>query len=149
TDTDRDGRMDKSVVFLDKIIMPRAISLVHGGALIGAPPMLWFCRDTDGDGKADEKIEVATDYGVQTDPKRPELANPERAPNSLLWAFDNWIYSTAYTAKFRMRDGKWERGTTTFRGQWGLSQDDWGHLFYNNNSDQLRGDVVSSHYLGR
>ena len=37
TDTDRDGRMDKSEVFLDGIIMPRAISLVHGGALIGAP----------------------------------------------------------------------------------------------------------------
>ncbi len=149
TDTDGDGRMDKSNVFLDRLIMPRALALAHGGVLVGAPPKLWFCRDTDGDGKCDEKTEVAGDYGVQVDPKRPELANPERAPNSLLWAFDNWIYSGAYTAKFRFRNGQWERGTTTFRGQWGVSQDDYGRLFHNSNSDQLRGDIAPSHYLGR
>lgn len=149
TDTDGDGRMDKSDVFLDGLIMPRAIALAHGGVLIGAPPKLWFCRDTDGDGKCDEKIEVANDYGVQVDPARPELANPERAPNALLWALDNWIYSGAYTAKFRRVDGKWERGVTTFRGQWGLSQDDFGHLFHNSNSDQLRGDIIPSSYLAR
>jgi hypothetical protein len=92
---------------------------------------------------------VASDYGVQVDPKRPELANPERAPNSLLWALDNWIYSGAYSARFRMRGGQWERATTTFRGQWGLSQDDWGHLFHNSNSDQLRVDIAPAQYLGR
>ncbi len=149
TDTDGDGRMDKSEVFLDGLVMPRAITLARGGALIGAPPVLWFCRDTDGDGRADEKIEIATDYGVQVDPARPALANPERAPNSLLWALDGWIYSGAYTAKFRWRDGAWERGVTSFRGQWGLSQDDWGHLFHNSNSDHLRADIVPAHYLGR
>jgi glucose/arabinose dehydrogenase len=53
TDTNGDGVMDKSEVFLDGLVMPRAITLVRGGALIGAPPYLWFCRDTDGDGKAD------------------------------------------------------------------------------------------------
>src|SRR5437867_4489924 len=33
-DTDGDGRMDKSTVFLDKLVMPRAIAIVKGGALI-------------------------------------------------------------------------------------------------------------------
>ncbi|MEI6712315.1 MAG: c-type cytochrome [Verrucomicrobiota bacterium] len=149
SDTDGDGRMDKREVFLDKIVLPRAIALAHGGVLVGTPPQLLFCRDTDGDGKADEQIEIANDYGVKVDPARPQLANPERAPNSLLWALDNWIYSGAYTAKFQYRNGKWIRETTTFRGQWGLSQDDWGHLFYNSNSDQLRADLFPSHYLGR
>lgn len=149
SDKNGDGQMETSEVFLDGLIMPRAITLAYGGVLIGAPPMLWFCRDNDHDGKADEKIAVASDYGVQVDPNRPEVANPERAPNSLLWALDNWIYSGAYTARFRMREGRWERDTTTFRGQWGLSQDDWGHLFYNSNSDQLRADVVPARYLGR
>ncbi|MEW6306955.1 MAG: c-type cytochrome, partial [Verrucomicrobiota bacterium] len=148
-DKDGDGYFEKGTVFLDRIIMPRAICLVREGVLIGAPPKLWFCRDTNGDLKCDERVEVATDYGIQVDPKRPELANPERAPNAPLYALDNWIYSTAYTGKFRFRNGQWERGATTFRGQWGLSQDDFGRLFYNSNSDQLRADVTPSHYLGR
>src|SRR5947207_871353 len=50
-DTDNNGRMDKRTVFLDNLVMPRAIALAQGGALIAEPPHLWFCRDTDGDGK--------------------------------------------------------------------------------------------------
>ena len=148
-DTDGDGRMDKRTVFLDNIILPRALVLHRDGALIGAPPHLWFCRDTNGDGKADEKIEVATDFGVRVDPARPQLANPERAPNALLWGHDGWLYVGAYTARFKFDDGKWVRGTSNFRGQWGLAQDDFGRLYSNNNSDLLRVDVVNSGYLLR
>ena len=150
TDRDGDGRYDEAKVFADGLILPRAIALVGDGALIGAPPELAFWRDTDGDGQADKKIVIATDYGVKVDPKRPFLANPERAPNSLLWAHDNWIYSAAYTKKFRLTPGgDWETGTTIFRGQWGLSQDNFGHLFHDSNSDQLRVDVIFSDYLQR
>ena len=149
TDRDGDGRFDESKVFLDNLVLPRAIALVGDGVLVGAPPELAFWRDTDGDGKADKKILLATDYGVKVDQKRPFLANPERAPNSLLWAHDNWIYSTAYTKKFRYAKGEWETGTTIFRGQWGLSQDDFGHLFHDSNSDPLRVDVIFSDYLQR
>src|SRR3954464_8447870 len=48
-DTDGDGRADKSTVFLDNLVLPRAIAAVRGGALVGAPPKLFFFRDTDGD----------------------------------------------------------------------------------------------------
>lgn len=148
-DTDGDGRMDRRTVFKDHLIMPRALMLVGNGALIGAPPKLWHCRDTNGDGQADATTEVASDYGVQVDPKRPEIANPENAPNSLLWAVDNWIYSAQYSKRFRFDDGEWITDSTAVRGQWGLSQDDDGHLFYNSNSDQLRADVLPSRYLWR
>jgi len=149
SDTDGDGRMDKRTVFLDNIILPRALVLHRDGVLVGAPPHLWFCRDTDGDGKADEKTEVATDFGVRVDPARPQLANPERAPNALLWGHDGWLYAGAYTARFKFTDGKWVRENSTFRGQWGLAQDDYGRLYSNNNSDLLRVDVVNSSYLLR
>src|SRR4051812_29334119 len=76
-DRDGDGRYDSATVFVDHLVLPRAILLVGDGALIGAPPELAFWRDTDGDGKADTKVLVASDYGVRVDPKRPELANPE------------------------------------------------------------------------
>ncbi|MGH9162223.1 MAG: DUF7133 domain-containing protein, partial [Vicinamibacteraceae bacterium] len=149
SDRDGDGRYDDSSVFLDKLVLPRAILLVGDGALVGAPPELVFWRDTNGDGKADHKVVVATDYGVRVDPARPYLANPENAPNSLFWAYDNWIYSAHYTKKFRYAHGEWETGTTEFRGQWGLSQDDVGRLYHNGNSNQLRVDVIFADYLTR
>ena len=148
-DTNGDGRMDKSTVFVDGLVMPRALLLVGDGALVGAPPKLWYCRDTDGDGKADEKTEIAGDFGWVNNPLRPELGNPEQAANSLLWAFDNWIYAAHYTRKFRFEGGKFSTGFTTFRGQWGLTQDNDGHLYYNSNQDPLRVDILPSSYTGR
>ncbi|MBI3853710.1 MAG: HEAT repeat domain-containing protein [Verrucomicrobia bacterium] len=140
-DVDGDGRMDKSTVFLDGLVMPRAIGLVRDGVLVAEPPKLWFCRDTNGDGKCDEKIEVAGDYGNRT--------SPEHTANGLLGALDNWIYSANYTTRFRNVDGEWKRSPTVFRGQWGLSQDDFGRLFFNSNEDQLRCNLVPSAYLVR
>lgn len=40
-DTDGDRVMDKRTVF---------VLLVGDGALVGAPPNLWYCRDTKGTG---------------------------------------------------------------------------------------------------
>lgn len=148
-DRDGDGRYETSTVFLDGLVMPRALLRVADGLLVGAPPELAFHRDTDGDGKADSKQVVAMDYGVKVDPARPHLANPERAPNSLLLGFDNWIYSAAYTRRFRYRKGEWEVGATSFRGQWGLTQDAWGRLYYGSNSDHIRVDVIDARYLAR
>ncbi|MES1194996.1 MAG: dehydrogenase, partial [Opitutus sp.] len=106
------------------------------------PPKLWFCRDTNGDGVADEKTEIAADYGG--------INNPEHTANGLMWAMDNWIYSANHTVRFRYEGaGKFARDTTVTRGQWGITQDDTGRLYYNSNSDPLRLDAVPSHYLAR
>jgi glucose/arabinose dehydrogenase len=147
TDTDGDGRFDQSKVFLDQLIMPRTVLPIGDGALVGAPPMLWYCPDKNGDGKADEKIVVAQDAGAQTIPGRPELANPEHGANSPLWGLDNWIYFAEYAARFRWRGaGAFERSISSMRGQYGLSQDDFGRLYYNFNSGHLQGDMWPSHY---
>src|SRR5262245_31403989 len=142
TDTDQDGRYDKRVVFADKLIMPRAIALVGDGLLVGEPPHLWFLRDTDGDGVADQKTEVADDYG--------NITNPEHNANGLMWAMDNWIYSANATVRFRwLGDGRFAREATVTRGQWGITQDDAGRIFYNSNSDPLRYDAMPTWYLKR
>jgi len=142
TDTDGDGRMDKRTVFLDKLVMPRALALVGDGLLVAEPPHLWFARDTNGDGVADEKTEVAADYGA--------TVNPEHTSNGLMWALDNWIYSANHTVRFRYAGGgKFTREGTVTRGQWGISQDDTGRIYYNSNSDPLRVDVIPSAYLKR
>jgi len=54
TDTDGDGRYDKRAVFVEKLSLPRAISLVGDGLLVGEPLKLWFYRDKDGDGLAED-----------------------------------------------------------------------------------------------
>lgn len=140
-DTDGDGRMDKSTVFQEGLILPRAMTLFRDGLLVAEPPKLWFFRDQNGDLKADEKVELFSDYGGRE--------NPEHTANSLTWAMDNWIYSANHTTRYRNVSGQWEREPTVFRGQWGLTQDDSGRLFFNSNSDQLRVDLVPSHYLAR
>lgn len=140
-DTNRDGVMDQQTVFADNLVMPRALALVRDGLLVAEPPHLWFFRDTNGDGKADTRDEVASDYG---DPR-----NPEHTANGLLYALDNWIYSANHTNRFRYANGKWERDSTILRGQWGISQDDFGRLFYDDNSDHLRVDLIPSRYFSR
>ena len=147
TDSDGDGRMDTRTVFLDGLVLPRSLAFVRDGVLVAEPPKLWFCRDTNGDGKCDEKTEVAGDYGATADPKLGLKANPEHASNGLLRALDNWIYSANHSVRYRSRAGGWERDPTPGRGQWGITQDDFGRLFFNSNEDQLRGDLVPSHYL--
>ena len=141
-DTDGDGRLDKRTVFAAGLVMPRAMSLVGDGLLVAEPPRLWFMRDTDGDGVADQKTEIAADYGNTT--------NPEHNANGLAWMLDNWIYSANHTSRFRYEGaGKFSREPTITRGQWGISQDDTGRLYYNSNSDPLRFDAVPSAYLRR
>jgi len=151
TDTDGDGRMDRRTVFLDGLVMPRAVMLLADGALVAEPPKVWFARDTNGDGKADEKVLVLTDYATQNDPALGPKSNPEHASNNLMWALDNWVYSANHTKRYRWKGSptNWLSGDTIFRGQWGLSQDDVGRLYHNSNSDPLRADLVPSAYLAR
>jgi mono/diheme cytochrome c family protein/glucose/arabinose dehydrogenase len=140
-DTDGDGRMDKRIEFAGGLVLPRAISLVADGVLVAEPPHLWFMRDTDGDGKADDRQQVASDYG--------NPSNPEHSANGLLWAMDNWIYSANHTTRFRYSNSQWQREPTSFRGQWGITQDDFGQLYFNNNSVALFTDVLPAEYLLR
>lgn len=149
TDVDGDGRMDQRTVFLEDLVMPRSVMLFRDGALVAEPPHVWFARDTNGDGQADEKEIVIRNYATQNDPTLGPRSNPEHASNSLTWAMDNWIYSANHTTRYRYSNGTWVEDPTHFRGQWGLTQDDVGRLYFNSNSDQLRADFIPGNYLAR
>lgn len=141
-DTNGDGRMDKRTVFADQLVMPRAISFVDGGVLVAAPLKLWYMRDTNGDGVADQKTEISDNYG--------NTSGPEHNANGLMWAMDNWIYSANHTVRLRYEgNGKFASDETITRGQWGITQDDVGRLYYNSNSDPLRVDFIPGAYLKR
>ena len=139
-DTDGDTIMDKSTVFLDKLVMPRTVSFVKGGVLIAEPPNLWFCEDTDGDLKCDRKRKVA-DWG--------KAGNPEHTENGLMHAIDNWMYNAKSTVRHKFIDGKLIAEPTIFRGQWGVTQDDYGRLFYNYENSSLHADLLPAEYVLR
>ena len=48
-DTNGDGQMDVSKVYLDSLVMPRALALVPGGALVAENGALWLTKDRNGD----------------------------------------------------------------------------------------------------
>jgi mono/diheme cytochrome c family protein len=134
--------MDKSSVFVDNLVMPRAVMAVNGGALVSEPPNLFFCKDTNGDGKADTKEPIATDYATPG-------GQPEHMANSPTWMLDNCVWSAGYGSRFRFRAGAWQRDVGLSRGQYGLCQDDYGRLYYNYNSDMLRCDLLPAEAFAR
>lgn len=137
-DTDGDGRMDRRTVFLDDLESPRAFAILRDGVIVADPPYVWFVRDTDGDGKGDTKELIADNYGRKVD--------TEAAANGLLWGRDNWIHNISYGADFRYRGGKWGKASIALKGQFGVSQDDFGRLYFNRNSDQLQADLFGPMY---
>jgi mono/diheme cytochrome c family protein/glucose/arabinose dehydrogenase len=144
-DTDGDGVAEKSKVFLDGLVMPRALLLVRGGLLVAEPPKLWFYPIKND--KPEERIIVDEEYAKEADPRLGPKVNPEHAASSLTLAMDNWIYSLDHTRRYRFIDGRWLNEATPKRVQYGMSQDNYGRLFYTANGDQLRGDLVPSHYV--
>ncbi len=131
-DRDDDGIADHAKVFLDSLIMPRALAHVYGGLLYAEPPNLWFV-DIEND-KPVNPVLVDSSYA--------EVGNPEHQPNGLLLNIDNWIYNAKSNYRYQRKDGVWKKEPTTFRGQWGISRDNFGRLYYNDNSRQLLGDYV-------
>ena len=124
-DTDGDGVYDKHSVFIDNLLLPRAVLPLDDRVMVHVTNTLdlWNYRDTDGDGVADEKEKIY-DGGRRG-------GNMEHQPSGLIWGLDNWIYITYENRRYRYTNGKLEmeripRGG----GQWGLTQDNWGRLYY-------------------
>jgi mono/diheme cytochrome c family protein len=131
-DLDNDGVTDHAKVFLDSLVLPRAIAHVYGGLLYAEPPNLWFV-DIKKD-KPANKVLVDSIYSYG--------GNVEHQPNGLMMNIDNWIYNAKSNFRYQRSNGKWIKEPTTYRGQWGISKDNFGRLYYNTNATQLVGDYV-------
>ncbi|HMB64122.1 MAG TPA: c-type cytochrome [Eudoraea sp.] len=138
-DDDGDGTMDRSTVFLDSLVLPRAIALVEGGALVSENIPLLFAGDADGDFVADSRIMIDSTYGGS--------GMPEHSANGLWRGMDNWLYNAKSRYRYRFVDGEWKKQETEFRGQWGITHDNAGRLFYNYNWSQLHADLVPPNAL--
>ncbi|MBU2976593.1 DUF7133 domain-containing protein [Zobellia sp. B3R18] len=138
-DLDNDGIVDHTKTFLDSLVMPRALAHVYGGLLYSEPPFLYFTEIKED--KPVNRVVVDSIYAVE--------GNPEHQPNGLMMNVDNWIYNAKSNFRYRRENGVWKKEATTFRGQWGISHDNFGRLYFNDNSRQLLGDHVLPNVLVR
>lgn len=156
-DRDGDGKIDRSIVFADKLTWPTSVCCYKGGVFVLAPPHLWYLKDTDGDGVADLRQIVLS--GFRRD-------NVQAVANSLKWSLDNRIvFAGGRNGGDLSRDG-----TTVFKihgqdvslnpvtlevspmtggEQFGLSFDDWGNRFVCSNSNHIEQVVFEDRYVRR
>lgn len=126
-DTNGDGKMDKSSVFIDSLVLPRMILPLDDRILINETYTynIWSYRDTNGDGKADEKKLVYENNEEDT-------RNLEHQRSGLLWNIDNYLYATRVPYRYRFVNDKLEVDSLYDypHGQWGIAMDDYGRMFH-------------------
>ena len=127
-DTDGDGKFDRHTVFADHLLLPRMVlPLEEGRVVINETNSLdlFLHTDTNGDGVADKK-ELWWKGG-------PRGGNLEHQPSGLIWAIDNWLYTTYNNFRLRWTPkGVIRAPAASNGGQWGVAQDNYGKLFFIN-----------------
>lgn len=159
-DRDGDGHYENATVFADRLPFPNSVLPWNGGVLVTAAPDLWFLKDTDGDGIADQRRVLFTGFGT---------GNQQLRANGLYWGLDGWIYgangrsdgeirpggdSNAPAVSLRGRDFRFRPDTGEFetlagRSQFGHARDDWGNRFLSWNTIPLRHEVIPDNFLAR
>lgn len=127
-DTDGDGKYDKHTVFADKLVLPRIAHPLGSNSVLvietDTYDLMKF-TDTDGDGVADKKELFFAGFG--------RVTNMEWQPGgSLVWALDNWMYSSYNPFRIRLTpQGKVIREETAVNGgQWSAAQDNYGKVWF-------------------
>ena len=175
SDTNGDGRMDKSIVFADGLTLPNSIMRWKKGVLITDAPHVLYYEDTNGDGKSDIKDTLLTGFA---------LSNPQHNLNSPVLGIDNWIYlaheGTVHTETYQeefgdegseiyyparpgsLRLAKNASGRsvrfkpdqhlleiTSSKTQFGHSFDAWGNHLLVSNANHIIQEVIAANYLQR
>jgi glucose/arabinose dehydrogenase len=126
-DTNGDGKMDKSVVFLDSLLLPRMILALDDRLLVAETydNNIYSYRDSNGDGVADEKKKVFSN-------DKENRNNLEHQRSGLVWNLDNKIYVTVENVRYKFEDNvlKSEGLHDSPGGQWGLANDNYGRLYF-------------------
>ena len=160
-DTDGDGRLDRSTLFLDDVKYPTAVFAYDGGAFVADPPHVLYCKDTNGDDRADVRREVLTGFGLDH--------AGEAGLNSFRWGMDNRIHLSLSLASGKVRrseeknsPGVEVRGRgmvfdprteqfelTSGGGQHGMTLNDWGRKFVCSNSNPMQTLMYDGRYVAR
>lgn len=126
-DTDNDGRMDRSIVFIDSLLSPRMILCVGSEVFVNETNSydIHAYKDVNGDGVADVRRLLVS---------KPMKAygNVEHQRTGLDWNIDNRLYVTTALESYRYKNGQLIADSLIYgnNGQWGLTHDDFGRMYY-------------------
>ncbi len=137
-DTDQDGKADKRTVFMDKVLLPRALFVYPDGLLFADQESLRFVK-RKGLKPVGQPVVAVKDY-IQG-------GNVEHRANGLVRGLDNWLYNAKSAQRIRRSGDKWIVENTPFRGQWGVAFDNYGRIYTNNNSQFLVGESIAPNLL--
>ncbi|MBL9136812.1 MAG: c-type cytochrome [Verrucomicrobiales bacterium] len=112
-DRDGDGYFETSLVFLDGLPWPTAVTCWDGGIFVGATPDLLYAKDTDQDGRADIRETVFTGFASDFAPYATNKLNVQAMMNSLQWGIDGRIHGCG-----SLSGGKVTRLSTSFTQAW-------------------------------
>jgi mono/diheme cytochrome c family protein/glucose/arabinose dehydrogenase len=125
-DKDNDGVYETHRVFVDRLIFPRFVTPIGANAILtkeSNADEVWKYTDTNNDGVADTKELFASGLG--------RLVNVEHQESGFVWGLDNWIYSTVNAARIRWTPtGVLREPTGANSGQWGVTQDNYGKIWF-------------------
>ncbi len=139
-DADGDGVADKHTVFADDLHIPTAVLPGDGGTYVANSVEVLFLRDSDDDGKADERRVVLSGFGTED---THHLVHTFRwGPEGMLW-MNQSIYihthlETPYGVRRLLGGGMWHYRPETRRAEvfmkglvnaWGHAFDTWGQSF--------------------
>lgn len=132
-DKNGDGVYETGTTFVDNLIFPRFV-LPYGKDCIltmeSDADNVYKYTDANGDGKADKKEFFTNKYG--------RSGNVEHQQAFLYRGMDNWLYSTVNAFRIRETPNGIVREKTGFnRAQWGITQDDWGKLWFQGGASGL------------
>src|SRR5579871_6348249 len=139
-DTHGKGRADKVTVFADGLLIPTGVEPGDGGAYVADSTDLIHLKDTDGDGKADQRRVVLSGFG--TEDTHHILHTLRWGPEGLLY-FNQSIYihshiETPHGVRRLLGGGIWQFRPETmelgvvargFVNPWGHHFDRWGQSF--------------------
>jgi putative membrane-bound dehydrogenase-like protein len=160
TDDDHDGTYENATVFAGDLPFPNSALAYDGGLLVTSAPDIWFLKDNDGDGVADERRVVLTGFGE---------GNQQLRINHLFWGLDNWIYAAngrsdgtvrrpedapENAVPLRRHDLRFKPDMSAIEpiagfSQFGICQDDWGNRFLSWNTVPIRHVALEERYLTR
>ncbi len=123
--TKGDGVFDRHTVFVDGLVLPRMVLPLDGSILTmetDSDDVVQYW-DTDEDGVADRREVFYRGVGRR--------GNLEHQQSGFIWALDNRIYSTYNPFRLRWTPkGIDKEPTAANGGQWGLTQDDYGKVWF-------------------